>query len=238
MLVAALSAASVIYSASSGLGQPPEPDVPADINKQFDNPDVKSFVDRFESESREVAAQREAITAVLGLEPGMTAADVGAGTGLFTRLLAAKVGPKGKVYAVDISEKFLKHIADEARSRGLSQVETVLGTQTDARLPDGSVDLIFLCDVYHHVEKPAAWLATLHKALKSNGRLVLIEFDREAKTDRSDFLKKHVRAGKSTFLREFRAAGFEPTETVGVPALKENFFQSFRKVPVPGTPGR
>ncbi|MGE3818799.1 MAG: class I SAM-dependent methyltransferase [Isosphaeraceae bacterium] len=218
--------------ASHGLGQTQEPKVPAEINAQFADPDVKAFVDRFESESREVAAKRNAIVDSLAIKPGMRVADVGAGTGLFTRLLAEKVGTAGKVHAVDISESFLKHIAEESKKLGQSQVTTLLGAQADAKLPANSVDLIFLCDVYHHVESPKAWLASLRKALKPDGRLVLIEFDRDAPGQR-DFVKTHVRADKATFQKEFEAAGFTPIEIKGAPALSENFLQGYRKAELP-----
>src|SRR5919206_3772426 len=77
------------------------------INKPFENPDVKEFVGKFEVESREVYARRKEIVAACKLKPGMVVADIGAGTGLFTRLFASAVGPEGKVYAVDIAPKFI-----------------------------------------------------------------------------------------------------------------------------------
>ncbi len=95
------------------------------INEPFMHPDVKDFIKRFESAEREVYAKRIEIVAALGLRPGMAVADVGAGTGLFTRLIAEKVGPTGKVYAVDISELFLAHVARDANERGYDQVVTV-----------------------------------------------------------------------------------------------------------------
>ncbi len=79
------------------------------INDSFEDPSPKSFVERFEKEGREVYDNREAIVQKLGLKPGMIVADVGAGTGLFTRLLAPEVGEKGKVYAVDIAQPFVTH---------------------------------------------------------------------------------------------------------------------------------
>src|SRR4051812_27170187 len=79
------------------------------INKPFENPDLTEFLKKFEGESREIAASSKEIVAACKLKPGMMVADVGAGTGLFTRKFATEVGDKGKVYAVDISEAFLKH---------------------------------------------------------------------------------------------------------------------------------
>jgi ubiquinone/menaquinone biosynthesis C-methylase UbiE len=207
------------------------PAVNPEINAQFTDPDVREFIKRFESESREIYAQREAIVGALGLRPGMAVADVGAGTGLFTRLMADKVGPAGTVYAVEISAPFLRHIAEQAKARHQPQVKTVRGAQNRTNLAPGSVDLVFICDVYHHVEQPDPWLATIHSALRPGGRLVLIEFDR-ARATASSFVKKHVRDDREVFIDEIAAAGFETIATPGAPALKENFFQAFRKVAV------
>src|SRR5262245_47107817 len=114
------------------------------INEPFRKPDVKAYVKRFETESRENYAHRHEIVAALGLEPGMAVADIGAGTGLFTRMFAEQVGPTGRVYAVEIARPFLNHIAADARKRRQPQVVTVLGSQDSTNLPEGSVDLVFL----------------------------------------------------------------------------------------------
>jgi ubiquinone/menaquinone biosynthesis C-methylase UbiE len=206
-----------------------------DINKQFVNPDVKEFVKRFETESREVYARRQAIVAALGLKRGMYVADVGAGTGLFSRLIAEKVGKEGRVYAVDIAPAFLKHIADEAKRLGLSQVRAVRGTQDTTGLSENSVDLVFLCDVYHHLERPGRTLASIRQALRPGGRLVVIDFDK-VKGRSTAFVLKHVRAEKSVFVSEITAAGFTPDPLPNPPALQENFILRFRKADAPSPP--
>jgi ubiquinone/menaquinone biosynthesis C-methylase UbiE len=220
-----LAVIAVLGTSATCLAQ----DRPSEINKPFENPDVAQYIKRFESESREVYAQREAIVAAVGLKPGMAVADVGAGTGLFTRPFADVVGPEGKVYAVDISRPFLDHIAREARKRGQSQVQTIQGTQDTTNLPPGSVDVAFLCDVYHHLEQHPKVLASIHRALRPGGRLIVIEFDRREGVS-TDFIMKHVRAGKAQFLAEIAAAGFEPLKNPGAPVFKENFFAEFRRV--------
>ena len=88
------------------------------INAQFQKGDVKGFIKRFESKDREIYVKRREILKVLGLKPGMTVADVGAGSGLFTRLMADEVGSSGKVYAVDVSKAFLDYIASQAKAKG------------------------------------------------------------------------------------------------------------------------
>jgi ubiquinone/menaquinone biosynthesis C-methylase UbiE len=204
------------------------------INDQFQNPDldVDSFVKRFEGDNREVYAAREAVVRALELKPGMDVADVGAGTGFYVRLFAAQVGPEGKAYAVDIAPAFLKYIAERAKKEGQDGViRTVQGTQDDTKLPANSVDLVFSSDTYHHLERPAAVLATIHRALKPGGRLAVIDFDR--REDSSDFVKGHIRAPKEVFFKEIVAAGFELVPSPQAPPLKENFFAVFRKVDAP-----
>ncbi len=205
------------------------------INEPFKKPDVKAYVKRFESDERETYAKRHEIVAALGLTPGMAVADLGAGTGLFTRLMAEKVGVQGKVYAVDIAPEFLAHIASDAKKLGRKQIVTVRGDQETTNLPKGSVDLVFLSDVYHHLERPQKVLASLREALKPGGKLVLVEFDR-AEGRSSAFVLKHVRAGQDVFIKEIEAAGFERVKVAKAPALKENFFASFEKAPARNQP--
>jgi ubiquinone/menaquinone biosynthesis C-methylase UbiE len=202
------------------------------INEPFKNPDVKEFIKRFESDNREVFAERNEIVAALGLAPGMAVADVGAGTGLFTRLIADKVGKTGRVYAVDIAASFLAHIAADAQEHGQTQVVTVQASQFATNLPAESVDLVFLCDVYHHLEDPQQALASIRQALRPGGGLVVIDFDRvEGRS--ADFVLKHVRAGQAAFRKEIEAAGFSIAPAKTSPALTENFFLRFEKTSSP-----
>jgi ubiquinone/menaquinone biosynthesis C-methylase UbiE len=229
-----LSATIVVVAAAWGSSQEPGPARKVEsrtdpkINEPFKNPDVKGFIKKFESAEREVYVKRAEIVAALGLSSGMAVADVGAGTGLFTRLIAEKVGPRGKVFAVDIARSFLEHVARDAKARGHDHVVTVLSTQDSVNLPEKSVDLVFLSDVYHHLEKPAQILASIHRALRSGGGMVVIDFDRvEGRS--SAFVLKHVRASKAVVIKEIERAGFTPVATAEAPAFKENFFLRFRK---------
>ena len=181
------------------------------INEAFKKPDVKAYIKRFESDDREVYARRHEIVAALGLKPGMAVADIGAGTGLFTRLMAEKVGAEGKVYAVDIAPEFLAHIAADAKKHRRKQIVTVQGNQETTHLPRKSLDLVFLSDVYHHLERPEKMLASLRQALKPGGKLVVVEFDRVPGRS-SEFVLKHVRAGKDVFIKEIESAGFRRSD--------------------------
>ena len=203
---------------------------PAEMNKKFTDPnaDIGQFVDRFENEARDIYVKRQAITRTVGLRPGDAVADIGAGTGLFTQLFAERVGPKGTVYAVDIGPAFLKYIAEQAKKLGHEHVvKTVLNTQDSTELPTSSIDVAFLCDTYHHFDHPEKMLASIHRALRPGGRLVVIDFD--LRKDSNDFVKQRARAAKEVYYREIAAAGFEQIDAKNAPAIKDNFYAEFRR---------
>jgi len=216
---------------------------PSEMNKKFTAPelDIQEFVKRFEDESRDIYAQRKTIVDAVHPQLGDAVADLGAGTGLFTHLFAERVGPKGKVYAVDIGPAFLKHIAKQANRLGQERVvKTVLGTQDSTNLLPGSVDVVFICDTYHHFEHPQKMLDSVHGGLRPGGRLILVDFD--LRKDSSEFIKQRARAPKEVYFREIVDAGFERIETKDAPKLKENFYAEFRRVErtpvIPVAPGK
>lgn len=204
-----------------------EASVKPGINDQFRKPDVKTFVERFEVESREIFEKRDAISKASGVRPGMVVADIGAGTGLFTRMFSREVGPKGQVLAVDIAREFLEHIEKTSKDLGLGNIKTILGADASPRLPEGSADLVFICDTYHHFEYPKSMLKEIRSALKPGGRLVVIDFIRMPGTSRA-WILDHVRAGQDVVEAEISAAGFRKiSESKGV--LKENYIVVFEK---------
>lgn len=230
VVVAAVYVSLTFLAASGSHAQ--EKSVKPGINKAFKNPDVKEFLKKFERESREVANLSDEIVAACKIKPGMSIADVGAGTGLFTRKFAAKTGAKGQVYAVDIARPFLTYIEKTCTKAKLNNVKTVLCDQFSTKLPKNSVDLVFICDAYHHFEFPQRTLESIHDALKPGGRIALIDFER-IKGKTSDWIFNHVRAGKEVFIGEIVAAGFK---VVGEEKLlKENYFVFLQKVPRPTT---
>jgi ubiquinone/menaquinone biosynthesis C-methylase UbiE len=204
-----------------------EQSVKPGINDTFRDPNVQEFEGRFEAESREVFVRRQEIVAACRIRPGETVADVGAGTGLFTRMFAEAVGDDGRVIAVDISQKFLDHIADASRAVGQTNVETLLCRADSTALPPDAVDLAFICDTYHHFEFPQKTLASLHQALKSGGRVVLVDFQRVEGTS-TDWVLNHVRAGQEVFEAEIIQAGFQKVrEEPGI--MRENYLVVFEK---------
>lgn len=203
------------------------------INDRFVDPElnVAEWLSRFEVESREVFAHRTAVLNACRITPGQQIADIGAGTGFFSRIFAEATGRQGKVYAVDISPRFIEHITRMARTDKITNITTVLGSDRSVKLPPSSVDLAFICDTYHHFEFPGMTLSSIHKALKPGGRLIVIDFERIPGTSR-EFILGHVRAGKDVFRREIEAAGFELVEEAKISGFKENYFLRFRKTPV------
>jgi predicted methyltransferase len=202
-----------------------EKSVNPEINKSFQNPSVTDFEERFEKEGREVYDQRQAVIKELGLKPGMAVADIGAGTGLYTRLIAPAVGKQGKVYAVDIAKSFVEHSVKSAKDQGWDNVEGIVCASDDAKLPPASVDMVFICDTYHHFEFPSKTMASIRKALRPGGKLVVIDFERIEGKSR-EWLLKHVRAGKPEVTKEIEADGFELVEEV--PMFEENYFLVFK----------
>ncbi len=116
---------------------------------------------------------------LLKFEKGMTVADVGAGSGYYALRIAKQVGPEGKVYANDIQPEMLTILKRRMRQEKVTNVEPVLGTEQDPKLPAGSCDVILMVDVYHEFSHPQVMLQKLREALKETGRLVLLEYRKE-----------------------------------------------------------
>src|SRR5262245_8365352 len=198
------------------------------INKQFENPNVEEFVGRFERDGRDPYDHRQDVVKAIGLKPGMVVADIGAGTGLFTRLFAPLVEPGGKVIAVDIAENFVRHIEQRAKADGMKNIEGVVCTADSVNLPPQSIDLAYICDVYHHFEFPYKTMRSIHRALKPGGGVVLIDF-RRIEGVSSEFVLGHVRSGQEVFAQEIIDAGFRQVEErKGL--FKESYFLRFEKV--------
>jgi len=170
MLLAAFFCAAPFVVCAQQAAAPQEKSVKPGINDRWRSTDIKPLVETLETESREIYHEREALARLVDAKPGMAGADIGSGSGFMTELFAKMVGASGRVYAVDINQKLLEHIARRASLDGLKNIQTVLDNDTSTELPANSVDLIFLCDTYHHFEYPKAVLASMYKALRPGGR--------------------------------------------------------------------
>lgn len=217
-------------TASKPVASADRPSIPPDINAQFRDPnlEVQLWVNRWESESREIYASRSAIVEALDLKPGMSVADVGAGTGLFVQPFAQAVGKQGRVFALDIAPAFVQHIQKRAGQLGLANVEAILSSPTSTELPPRSVDVTFICDTYHHFDDPQAMLGSIRQALRDGGRLIIIDFERVPGQSR-EWVLNHVRGGKDVFRSEIEQAGFNFLDEVKIAGFRENYLLRFEK---------
>jgi len=198
------------------------------INVYYQGADIEEWQEIFERPGREVFDRRFEILKAIGVYPGMAVADVGAGTGYYTMLFARAVGRHGQVYAVDVAEGFVEDVARRAAEYHVDNVEAIVNDQKDTRLPEDSVDLVFMCDTYHHFEYPRSMLASIARALKEDGELVLIDF-RRLQGVSSPWVMSHVRANQEEVTKEVEDAGFELAEELDL--LRENYVLRFRKAP-------
>lgn len=224
VVTVAVLAAAIVLPALGGTTATPA--VEPEINQHYLDADPERWKAVFEREGRELYDRRVQIVDALQLQPGHSVADLGAGTGLFTMLFAERVGPAGRVYAVDISPSFIDAIAVRANALGLGNVVPIVNSQQTVELPPDSVDLVFIADTYHHFEYPQLMLDSIRAALRPTGRLALIDFRRMPGLS-SSWVMGHVRAGRAQVIDELEAAGFQ---LVKEPlALQGNYFLLFRK---------
>jgi ubiquinone/menaquinone biosynthesis C-methylase UbiE len=132
-----------------------------------------------ERSEREIEEMPETALDKIGLKPGMVVADVGAGVGYFTIRLAKRVGPSGKIFALDVQPEMLSKLKQRAAEAKLTNIQAILSSESDPRLPDGCCDVILMVDVYHELSQPQVMLQKLRRALKPDGRLVLLEYRKE-----------------------------------------------------------
>lgn len=166
------------------------------------------WLDRGERQTEEHPDQ--ALDAI-GVRAGMVVADVGAGTGYFTLRLATRVGPSGKVYANDIQPEMLRLLRQNAARAGLGNIETVLGTESDPKLPPRALDLVMLVDVYHEFSQPQKMLDRIRDDLKPGGRLVLLEYRKE---DPSIPIRLEHKMSVAEVKTEVEAEGFRLSQVI------------------------
>jgi len=132
-----------------------------------------------EGPDRDAWQRPDRIMDALGIGEGSVAADLGAGGGWFTVRLARRVGPNGKVYAEDIQPQMVEATRRRVQREALRNVETILGTPVDPKLPPGSIDALLIVDAYHEVEQPVTLLRNIAKALKPTGVIGVVDFKRD-----------------------------------------------------------
>jgi ubiquinone/menaquinone biosynthesis C-methylase UbiE len=161
-------------------------------------------------ESRQREEDCETLLKALDLKPGMTVCDLGCGNGFYTLELAKRVGDNGTVYAVDIQQEMLHLLDERAKQAKVANIKPVLGSVIDPRLPDESLDLILLVDVYHEFSHPEQMLQAMRKALKPAGRIALVEFRLE---DPKVPIKLLHKMSKEQIMKEFPPNGYQLAES-------------------------
>ncbi|MCK5287041.1 MAG: class I SAM-dependent methyltransferase [Thermodesulfovibrionia bacterium] len=173
--------------------------------------DINRWVKVFENPERNKWQKPEEVIKKLNLKNGDVIADIGAGTGYFTRLFARAVAPEGKAIGLDIENSMVKYMEEDARKLNLKNYRARVVKPDDPELEPHSVDVIFICNTYHHIQQRVDYLRRLSKSLSANGRVVIV-----------DFYKKPLPYGppvdhkisKETVLKEFREAGYNLTRSL------------------------
>ena len=144
--------------------------------RQLGSRAADAWIATLENPSRVTGMKIDEVVARLHLRPGSAVADIGAGAGAFEGALSAAVTPSGTVYAVDIEQGLLDHIAARAKTLGLSNVRVVLGKYSDPALPARNIDAALINDVLHHIQDRATYLKNLSGYLVPGGRIAVVDF--------------------------------------------------------------
>jgi len=182
---------------------------PNGINKWYMGRQIAQVMSHFgidwlEREEREMEENTSQLLKNLAVKPGMVVADIGAGSGYHSTLLSKMVG-NGKVYAVDIEPEMIAYLNERIKQEKLSRIVPVLSTEKNVALPENSVDIILLVDVYHEFSFPYEMALSMRSALKPGGKLVLVEFRTE---DPTVPIKTIHKMSERQSVKELKAAGF------------------------------
>ena len=139
--------------------------------------DIDQALEMFENDERDAWQKPDEVLANMQLQPGDVVADIGAGTGYFTRRFAEAVGPDGTALGLDVEAGMVKYMNADAKKRGLKNYTARRVKPTDPQLDPGSVDVIFICDTYHHMPDRVDYVRTFVPALRSGGRVVVVDFN-------------------------------------------------------------
>ena len=155
--------------------------------------DIDTYIQALERPERDDYQKPDKVIKALDLKPGMVVADVGAGSGYFTRRLAQAVGNTGQVIAIDVEQKMLDYNTQELEKLGIAdRAKFILAKPDDPSLPEYAVDLVFLCNVYHHIEHRVDYFAKTKSALTPNGRVVIVDFYHDERSGKLGFSKHHL----------------------------------------------
>lgn len=171
-------------------------------------PNVMEYLDRLDRPERDQEQKPAQVVEALGLKPGMQVADLGAGSGYFTRRFVEAVTETGKVYAIDVEPDALKYVEESlVHQHRPYAAEFILARPDNPKLPVESVELIFVCNTYHHLEDRTTYFRNLRAALKPGGRIAIVDYYHDARSGELGFPKKHLVA-RETVVEELTAAGY------------------------------
>jgi ubiquinone/menaquinone biosynthesis C-methylase UbiE len=172
---------------------------------------------------REAEERPSDAIAQLNLKPGMVVCDLGCGNGFYSLEMAKLVAPSGQVLAVDIQPEMLHLLELRSKDSGVENIKPILSTVADPKIPEGSVDMLLLVDVYHEFSHPQQMLAGIRKGLKPNGVIALLEYREE---DRTVPIKPEHKMTKKQILKEYTANGFQLAKQYdGLPWQHLMFFE-------------
>ena len=169
--------------------------------------------------ARDRAGEAATVIRLTGIKPGDTVADIGAGSGYYTMRLSPVVGPKGRVIAQDIIPRYLNALKTRVRRAGLTNISFVQGRSADPRLPENSLDAALLIHMYHEIEQPYALLWRLRKSLKPEGRIAIVDLDRNPEFHGMP---------RTLLVCEVKAVGYE---LISITDLKQGYLAQFRLGP-------
>lgn len=193
--------------------------------------DLKSYLERLDSAERDKDQKPHQVIEVLALKPGMAVADLGSGSGYFTRRFVEAVTDSGKVYAIDVEPEMLAYVRNSLDHLHTPYTaEFILAGPDSPKLPTESVDLIFLCNVAHHLEHRATYFANVVSALKPGGRVAIIDFYPDERSGNLGFPKRHL-VPRDTLIEEMAKAGYRLLREHHF--LPQQYFLEFAPEPVP-----
>ena len=187
--------------------------VATEANKRYQTPEGRAGIaTTLNDPHRDERQKPKELVASLGLKPGMAVADIGTGTGYMLPFLHEAVGDKGKVYAEDIFDDFLKQAKERTIISKLLDVTFIKGTEHSTNLPANAVDVAMILDAYHHFDFPGEMLASIAKGLKPGGRLAIVDFYRSAEAMPNGNAMQHIRLDFPDVVKEVEANGFQFVE--------------------------
>lgn len=178
-------------------------------HKHHDFSDAELWIERFEDPARDKWQKPDLVVEMLGLQPGMNVADIGAASGYFTRRMASKILPGGFALAVDIEKNFFDYVTERAHKEGQHNLFTVECTEDDPRLPDATMDLVLIVDTLHHIQNRPSYYQKLKKSLRKDGRVVIVDFKKYAEIPVGPKPEERLKATRVQ--KEFEEAGFQVT---------------------------